>query len=146
MLVGTCSAALTPECVRAVGVRVWPGACQLTVLLPKVTAAVSIANLRENARLALTLAEIPTHRTVQIKGRVLAIRDGDEDDRALANHYRAMLVDEYAHIGQTAANTSRLSVWPCHAIDLDIEVVFAQTPGPHAGEKMPLASMMVVRP
>ena len=126
--------------------RVWPDACRLTLLLPAVTAALSIANLRENGRLALTLSEIPTHKTVQVKGRVLAIREGDASDRALAESYRKLLADDLAYIGQAAANTLRLSIWPCHAIDLEIAVVYAQTPGPFAGERMPLASAEVIRP
>ena len=32
LLTGTCSAVLVPESVRAGGLRVWPGACKLTVL------------------------------------------------------------------------------------------------------------------
>lgn len=140
LLVGTCSADGAPDCLRAMGMRVWPGACQLTVLLPAATAKASIANLRENPRLALTISHIPTHRTVQVKGQVLAIRDGAEDDHRLAQRYRVKLAEDLAFVGQPAANTLRLAIWPCHAVDLDISVVFAQTPGPVAGVRMPLSS------
>jgi hypothetical protein len=140
MLVGTCSRALAPDCVRGMGVRIWPGACQLTLLLPAATSAVSIANLRENPQLALTLSHIPSHRTMQMKGPVLAIRDGDDADRELATRYREKLADDLAFVGQPPANTLRLGIWPCYAVDLEIAIVFAQTPGPVAGNKMPLAS------
>ena len=122
------------------GVRIWPGASQLTLFLPVVTAARSIANLRENPRIAITISHIPSHRTIQIKGAVLAIRDGDDADRALVTRYRELLADDLAFAGQPAANTLRLGIWPCHAIDVDIAVVYAQTPGPVAGVKMPLAT------
>jgi hypothetical protein len=138
LLVATCSAELVPDCVRACGVRVWPGACQLTVLIPAATGAASIANLKSNPRLAMTLAHIPSHRTVQIKGTVTAVRDGTAEDRAHAEHYRARFAEALAWVGQLTSLTSRLSVWPLHAVDLDIAVVFAQTPGPTAGAKMPL--------
>jgi hypothetical protein len=140
ILVGTCSADLVPDCVRGMGVRIWPGASQLTVILPAATGVVSIANVRSNPRLAVTLSHIPTHRTVQVKGRVLAVRDGDEGDRALATRYRALLAEDLAWAGQPPANSLRLGIWPCHAIDVDIDVVFAQTPGPVAGERLPLAA------
>jgi hypothetical protein len=140
ILVGTCSRELIPDCVRGMGIRVWPGASQLTVLLPAATSAASIANVRENARLAVTLSRIASHRTIQLKGSVLAIRDGDERDRALATRYRELFAEDLAFVGQPAANTLRLGIWPCHAVDLDIAIVFAQTPGPAAGERMPLAS------
>lgn len=120
------------------GVRIWPGASQLTILLPAATAAVSLANLRENPRIAITLSHIPSHRTMQVKGTVLAIRDGDEGDRTFAVRYRELLADDLAFVGQPPANTLRLAIWPCHAVDVDITVVYAQTPGPVAGVKMPL--------
>ena len=140
ILVGTCSRDLVPEAMRGMGVRIWTGASQLTIILPAATGAVSIANLRDNPRMAITLSHIPSHRTMQIKGNVRGIRDGDEADRALATRYREMLADDLAFVGQPPANTLRLGIWPCHAVDIDITVVYAQTPGPVAGVKMPLAT------
>ena len=138
ILVGTCNRRLEPEAMRGMGVRIWPGACQLTILLPAATAAASLANLRDNPRMAITISHIPSHRTMQVKGTVLAVRDGDDADRALATRYRELLADDLAHVGQPAANTLRLAVWPCHAVDVEIQTVFAQTPGPVAGTKMPV--------
>ena len=140
ILVGTCTRDLRPEAMRGMGLRVWPGASQLTVLLPAATGVRSIANLRDNPRIAITIAHIPSHKTIQIKGNVLAIRDGDEEDRALATRYREHFSDDLAFVGQPPANTLRLGIWPCHAVDVDITVVYAQTPGPVAGNKMPLSS------
>lgn len=136
ILVGTCSADLAPDCVRGVGVRMWPDACHLTVLLPAVTAATSIANLAANPRLAVTLSQVSTYRTVQVKGRALAVREGGDQDRELALRYRALLTVDLAWVG--VPNSQRLGIWPCHAVDLEIEVAFVQTPGPSAGDKLPL--------
>lgn len=140
LLVGTCSPDLVPESVRAAGLRVWPGACQLTVLMPKATADVAIANLRANARLAVTIAEIETHRTVQVKGRVLAIRDGDEAERALSSRYSTLLRASFGWVGIPEGITRGLATWPAWAVDLDITHVYMQTPGPVAGQQMPLPS------
>lgn len=140
LLVGTCGPDLAPDCVRAVGLRVWPDACHLTVLLPAATAQTSIANLRANPRIAVTASHVPSHRTYQFKGPVLAIRDGNDDDHALATRYRELFAEDLAFAGQPAANSLRLSIWPCHAVDFEVTVVYAQTPGPTAGVKMPLAS------
>jgi hypothetical protein len=140
LLVGTCSNELAPDCVRGMGLRLWPDASHMTVLLPAATAQASIANLRTNPRLAVTVSHIPSHRTMQLKGPVIAIRDGDQADRELAVRYRQLLAEDLAFVGQPAANTLRLAIWPCHAVDVAIEVVYAQTPGPCAGVQMPLAS------
>jgi len=137
-LVGTASADQIPDCVRGAGVRVWPGACQLTVLIPAATGATAIKNLRENPRLAVTLSKIPTHRTVQVKGTVLAIRDGDESDRAAARAYLEKFAVDLEWAGQPRTLSMRLGFWPCFAVDLEIEVAYDQTPGPVAGNKLPL--------
>lgn len=136
LLVGTASKELVPDCVRCVGVRVWEDACTLTVLLPAATSVQTIENLRANPRLALTVSHIPSHRTMQIKGTVAAINEGNEADQYFATRYRAALSEDLAFIGMPAANTLRLSIWPCWAVDVAIEVVFVQTPGPQAGVKM----------
>lgn len=139
LLAASCDRAGVPDCVRAVGVRVWPGACQLTLLVPTAVGARTIANLRDNPQIALTFSTVASHRTVQIKGRVLAVRDGDETDRQRALQYRVRFAEALAFVGSPPANTLRLRVWPCTAIDVDITEVFAQTPGPAAGARMPLA-------
>jgi hypothetical protein len=136
LLVGTCGVDLAPDCVRAAGVRIWPDACRLTVLVPHATSATSIANLRANPRLALTGSQIPSHTTIQIKGKVLAVRDGDAADHDLALRYRVTLAAAFAGIGQLPRNGLRFNVWPAWAVDLEIETVFEQTPGPKAGARM----------
>ena len=139
LLVGTASAARVPDCVRAVGIRIWPGASQLTVLIPAATGARSVANLRETGKIAITLSHIPTHRTVQLKGSVLAVRDGDDADREHATRYRIAFAADLAWAGQSEARTLRLGIWPCVAVDVEIAVAFAQTPGPVAGKQLPQA-------
>lgn len=138
LLLGTASAAHEPDCVRCVGIVVWPDASHVTVLVPAATGATSIANLRENPRFALTLSQIHSHRTMQMKGRVLAVRDGTETDRRVAERYRTAFAHELATVGQPLETTERLGIWPCFAFDAAIEMVFAQTPGPQAGARMPV--------
>jgi hypothetical protein len=139
ILVGTCNRALVPDCVRGMGVRVSESGFRLSVIIPDVTGRTSLDNVRDNPRLAVTLSQIPTHKTIQVKGAVVGVRPGVEADRALAIRYRELLAEDLAIVGQPAANTLRLGIWPCHVVDLEIEVVYAQTPGPVAGVKMPLA-------
>jgi len=136
ILVGTASAKHEPDCVRGMGLRIWPGGAKLTVILPIVTGETSIANLRENPRLALTISHIPSHRTMQVKGPVIAIRDGGQEELELGVAYRAKFSEDLAFVGQPPANTLRLGIWPCVAVDIEIAVAFVQTPGPQAGIKL----------
>jgi hypothetical protein len=137
VLIGTSDPTGAPDCVRGTGVLIWPGGSRLTLLMPQVTGVTSIANLRVNPKLAVSISEILTARTMQVKGTVLAIREGSAEDRAHARQYVELFSDQLALIGQPPELTRRFGSWPLWAIDLEIEAVFAQTPGPSAGAKMP---------
>ncbi len=141
LLVGTCDKDLEPECMRAMGIRIAPDGLRLGVYLPVATAARTIANLRSNPRISLTLSQISTHRTLQIKGAVLDIADGTEEDHAFVNQYRDMFAADLAWAGQSKANTLALTNWPCHAVLVEIAVVYTQTPGPNAGLQLPVVGV-----
>jgi hypothetical protein len=136
MLVGTRDNELVPDAVRAVGLRVWPGSSQITVYLAATTSARTAANARASRRLAVTVSHPPTHRTYQIKGAVLDVRDADAEDRQVIEKYVDDFADVLASVGLPRHITRRLACWPALAVDLDIEEVFAQTPGPGAGSRM----------
>lgn len=124
--------------MRAMGIRIAPDGNSLTIFLPVATAAQTIANLRANPRIAITLSEIATHRTLQIKGAVIEIGDARPEDHAYVNRYREMFAADLAWAGQTIANTLAVTNWPCHAVRVEIAVVYTQTPGPSAGLQLPV--------
>jgi hypothetical protein len=130
ILVGTCNAMLVPDCVRGVGVRVAADRAHLTVLVPTAIAGPALANLRSNPRLAVTTAALPTFDTVQVKGTVIAIRDGDDADRALAARYTARFADEFAWAGREVTRVRRIATWPCTALDLAITTIYTAIPDP----------------
>jgi hypothetical protein len=136
MLVGTRDAERRPDAVRAVGVRVWPGASQLTVYLAAATSKRAVVNARSTGQLALTMSHPPTHRTYQIKGAVLDVREASSDERAVIDRYIDDFAEVLASVGLPRHLTRRLTAWPAFAVDLDIAEVFAQTPGPDAGSRM----------
>lgn len=82
-LVGSCSKAGRPACVHAIGLQVRDGGNVARVYLPQVSATRVISQLREHPLLAVTLSRPETHRTVQVKGRVLAIQDADVSERGI---------------------------------------------------------------
>lgn len=133
VIVGTCDRDLAPECVRGVGIRIAADARTITVLVPVATGGRTLANLRDNPRLAVAFNEPTTHRTFQIKGQVLAIRAAAEADRALAERFRMQFAEALALLGHLPRKILNLTVWPATAIDVEIDQVFAQTPGPKAG-------------
>lgn len=131
--VGTRDARLVPEAVRGMGVRVGPGGTSLTVFLPAATAERTVANLRDNGRIAVCFSRPEDHRTIQVKGRTVAVRDADAAERPLVDRYRAGLTKSLLFVGVPLQVSLRAAHWPCRAVDIRVEQVFEQTPGPGAG-------------
>lgn len=134
VLIGTRDARLFPECVRAAGARVEPGGREVTVFLPVATGACTLANLRDNGRIAVCFSRAFDHRSIQVKGRVLEVRAASEVDRGAVDRYRAALAEAWNWVGVPTQITLRMNQWPCHAVRFRVEGVYSQTPGPGAGD------------
>jgi hypothetical protein len=133
VLVGSRDRLLVPEAIRGFGLRVEAGGHELVVFVPDAWGARTLANLRDNGRIAVGTARPADHRSVQLKGSVLEIRPGGDEDRAALERYREQLVGHFGEIGFPPRILHRLNVWPCHAVRFAVEALFEQTPGPRAG-------------
>jgi hypothetical protein len=133
MLVGTRDADLRPEATRGFGARVERGREELTVFVAAATAERTLANARENGRVAVCFTRIVDHRSIQLKGRVLEGRDARADERPLVDRYGQLLVQIFGEIGVPPRLILRVNRWPAHALRLRVQDVFVQTPGPGAG-------------
>ncbi len=134
ILVGTRDGRLFPECMRATGARVEAGGAELTLFLPDAVAARTLANLRENGRIAVGFSRAGDHRSFQVKGRVLSLGPAPDADRAAIERYRCVWASELAAVvGLPPRITLRMAHWPAHAVRLRVDAVFVQTPGPGAG-------------
>ena len=140
ILVGTRDTRLFPEAVRAVGARVEPGGREVTVLFPEAVGRASAENLRENGRIAVCFSRVD-HRSIQLKGRLVELREGDAADREVVERYRSAWAESLAFIGLPPRLTFRVSHWPCHAARFRVESIFVQTPGPGAGDPLRTASV-----
>lgn len=138
VLVGTRDRLLVPEGARGFGVRVLPGGAELEVFVPDAWGERTLANLADNGRIAVSVAQPEDHRSVQVKGAMIAIRPGSEAERAAIDRYREALIAKFSVIGYPPSLFHRLNVWPCHVVRLRVEALFEQTPGPRAG--VPLAA------
>ena len=67
------------------------------------------------------------------------MRDARDDERGLIDTYLVGFSELLASVGLPRRVGRRLTTWPAHAIDVDIAEVFAQTPGPGAGNRMSAA-------
>jgi hypothetical protein len=134
--VGTCGIDLMPETTQAVCVAVSADHASLRLFLPVATARATIEDLRANPNIAVTLSSPPTHRTVQLKGRVSRIAPAGHEEEALVKRYIANVVEQLVSVGLPAMLTQRISHWPCWAVEISVSEIFVQTPGPRAGSKL----------
>lgn len=140
LLIGTRDARMLPACMRAFGARVEPGGRELTMFLPDATNARTLANLRDNGRIAVGFSRIEDHRSLQVKGTVRELRPAAPGERELVVRYVAAFAGSLAFVGLPPATSMRMAHWPCQAVRLDLESLFEQTPGPAAGAPLRTAS------
>lgn len=122
-----------PSCCRAVGVRAIPDQTSITVWVPVATSQAVITNLASNPRVALVLSEPISHETLQVKGVSGTIRLAAPDEKELVRVQMEKLGAVLDQFGLPRRVTTRINRWPAFAIEISIEHVFDQTPGPHAG-------------
>ena len=135
--VATASANRVPEATRIRGARVGASRLTLTVYVPSAQAGRTLENLRHDPRIACFLGRVIDFCSVQIKGEVVAIRASNEEEREFqARHMRAF-IDAVASIGGPAEFLARHAFWPSHAVEVRVEELFVQTPGPGAGRRWP---------
>ena len=132
---GTRDAALQPECVPVMGARPHRDRNSVTVFVPQALAAATLVNLEDNSQVAISVTRPSDDISMQIKGRAVAVRETTDADRAAQEQFRGALVEQLAIVGLPRAITRRMAWCPSVAIQVDVDDVFVQTPGPGAGRR-----------
>jgi hypothetical protein len=128
---------LWPESSLAMGAKAECDRGVVTVYVPSVLAGPTRKNLDDNGEVAITMTRPSDHKSIQVKGRVRAIRESGEVDRELLAVRRSAQVEQFAGVGIPRELTRRVVWWPSVAIEIDVREVYSQTPGPRAGEPLP---------
>jgi hypothetical protein len=136
ILIGTRDAGMRPFGLRGMGVKVHADRKTLTVYIPDPTGGRTLADLRDNGRIALTFTRPIDHRSMQLKGKATAFRAVTEDERPFLESYVEGWARHLEVVGLPRAIGSRLTYWPATAVEVSIETSFHQTPGPSAGKSM----------
>jgi len=136
ILVGSRDASLRPACLRAMGVHVDRSSGIATVYLPRAIAERTVKNLRDNGQVAVTFSRAIDHRSVQLKGTCVEIRDSGDQDRAIQEKYRRAWFDQLGTIGMAPRVLERAAWWPSVAVSFRVRETFEQTPGPLAGSRL----------
>ena len=133
VLVGSADANAVPACCRGIAVSTDRTLAHATVYVPVATSRDVIANAATTKKLAVMITRVVEHVGVQLKGTVEAIRmAGDAEApfvRARFNEFGDVLDD----IGLPRRIFRGVTHWPAFALELRVEEVYDQTPGPRAG-------------
>jgi hypothetical protein len=136
ILVGTRDSELRPAATRGMGASIDPECRTLTLYLPEATAERTLANLRDNGRIAMTFSRAIDHRSIQIKGKCTLIRAATAAERAVQGRYLELLIESFTLIGLPRRELERATYWPSFAVEVAVGELYEQTPGPQAGSPL----------
>lgn len=136
---GTRDANLVPSGHRVSGWRVDQEGQTLTALVSIVSSPRLLEALLDNGRIALTFEEAGAHETYQIKGRYLSHRPVQPAEIEIASATRERFARSMRSLYNDEAVTALLTasmLAPVLAVDVRVDEVFVQTPGPGAGARI----------
>lgn len=124
-----------PNLVRAIGHRV-ESSGEVTVFLSRIDGGGVLEDLRANGAIAVVFSQPSTARTLQLKGRGVAIADACAADLATVAACRDAMSAELVGVGFAREFARRLlDAAPADIVAVRFmpESAFDQTPGPKAG-------------
>lgn len=138
VIVGTVAPDGLPEACRGWGLTVRSGAEPPEVrLLVPVAAARTRENLEVTGRIAVTVTDVETLRSAQVKGRIARFEPAtDADARAHERSFAALAEAVHRAEGTDRALFARRKPGPLTAVVATLEEVYDQTPGPAAGVRL----------
>lgn len=133
ILVGSVDAAGVPACCRGIALVANDACSSATVYVPLSTSRDIVANAATTRRLAVVASHVIDHASIQLKGTVREIRLAGAAEESLVNERLEAFAASLDRIGLPRRITRSFSHWPAFAIDLSVDEIYDQTPGPKAG-------------
>jgi hypothetical protein len=133
VVLATADADGIPSCCRGIAVTSRDNFETLTIYVPATTAQETIANVATTRRVAVSATKPLSHESVQVKGITRGVRLAPASDEAFVRSRLDSFAEVLDQIGLPRRVTKSIAHWPAFAIDISIEEVFDQTPGPKAG-------------
>lgn len=137
---------LVPSIAKGVGCRVAAAGDQVTVMIFANAAQAVARDITRHAQAAVVFSKPSTNRTVQLKGRDVAIVPTTPADLALVRRWMALFADDLLLLGWDLRYVEA-TFWhdpsQLMALRFTPEGAFQQTPGPAAGA--PLAMQVASR-
>jgi len=139
MSIATRDAQLLPAVGKALGCTVGADRRWLTVMIDGQRSARVAADIAAGSPVAIVFSLPATHRTVQVKGATAAVAPATATQRVRARIHFDAIIEHLVPLGYAeAALRAMFSYEPDALLALRFAptAVFAQTPGPRAGERI----------
>lgn len=133
ILVGSSDNGNLPTCCRGIAIRASADLTTLTVFVPVATSRDVIANVAMTRRAAVVSSHPTSHVSIQFKGIAKGVRLAPDEDAGFLRERLESWADSIAVVGLPRRITRRIAHWPAFAIDISIDEIYEQTPGPKAG-------------
>jgi hypothetical protein len=137
LIVGTVSSGGEPYATRGWGLTVLSDSPATLRLLLAADDTAALHDLARGGRVAITAADVPTARSMQLKGRCRSVEPATDEDRARAQRYMEAFFADVATTDGTplriVQRVAPIDVAACMAV---IEELYDQSPGPRAGAPM----------
>jgi hypothetical protein len=135
-IVGSVDSQGNPSCCRAVGLRSDDDLTTVTVFVPAATSKETIANVASTRRLAIVTTHPISHCATQLKGIVGQTRLAREDEQPFVEAFLGGFGGVLNAIGYPPRVTRSVVHWPAFALEMRVEEIYEQSPGPKAGTRL----------
>jgi hypothetical protein len=136
VLVGTVDSQGMPSCCRAIAIKTDDDLKTATVYVPMATSQRILLDIATTHRLAVVATLIVEHVSVQLKGTAINARLARDDEATFVEDRLQMFEDVLHGVGVPRRLTRSIAHWPVFIVDMRVEEVFEQTPGPNAGTRL----------
>ncbi len=136
VVVGTADAAMRPHVTPGWGPRVLDDRCSIHLFLESARGEQAIADLQATGRIAMTVADPVSYRSVQIKGHFIKSARATTDEEAWVQHHRDAFASTTALVGESAEAIRNAWMQDVFRVEFEAERAFDQTPGPLAGRPL----------
>ena len=136
VIVGSVDGQGIPACCRAVALRSSDGLATVTVFVPMATSRETMANVASTRRLAVVSTQPIEHCATQLKGVAESTRVAREDELPFVRQHLGSFAAVLNSLGYPPRVTNAVVHWPAFAIEMRVEEIYEQSPGPKAGTRL----------
>jgi len=136
VLVATVDARGIPSCCRASAITADDDLKTVAIYLPVATSQQTIKDIATTHRVAVAATHVIEHVSIQLKGTACTARLAHDDEAALVEDRHQAFGEVLYNIGFPRRLTRSVVHWPAFVIDMKVEEIFEQTPGPNAGARL----------